>query len=233
MKRKFFISLILICGISFYVSAIDSLKYNRLVNTISRVQVPKIKDGCVIFTASGNRYAGIAFEHEKYQHIHSFKKLVQSEFQGKEIEPVLFYIMEIPEGVSELRYRLVIDGLWSTDPSNPNSCFDYVNEMSVSVLKVPLRKEFKTCKLGKNSVKFTYIGETNQNIKIAGTFNNWDPFMYTMTEVEPGRYEINLSLPKGTWFYAYFSGSTQMADNTNHNFVYTADGRVASVITID
>ncbi len=233
MKRKLFICIVLIFGVIFYANAIDSLKYNRLVNTISRVEAPQIKDGCIIFTASGNRHAGVAFEYENYQYIHSFKKLVKSEFQGKSVEPILFYIMEIPEGVSKLRYRIVIDGLWSTDPSNPNSFFDYTNEMSVSVLSIPFKQEFKTCKLGKNSVKFTYIGEANKNITIAGNFNNWDPFMYTLTEVEPGRYEINLNLPKGTWFYAYFSGSTQVPDSTNRNYVYTSDGRIASVIIID
>ncbi len=233
MNKKLFICIVLIFGSIFYANAIDSLKYNRLVNTISRVEAPKIKDGCIIFTAKGNRHAGIAFEYEDYQYIHSFKKLMRSEFHGEEVEPVLFYIMEVPEDVSELRYRIVIDGLWSTDPSNPNSFFDYKNEMNVSFLQVPFKKEFKTCKLGKNSVKFTYKGEANKKIKIAGTFNNWDPFMYVLKEVAPGQYEINLSLPKGTWFYAYFSGSTQIPDNTNRNFVYTADGMVASVITID
>ncbi len=233
MKRKLFICVILIFGLLFSANAIDALKYNRLVNTISRVTAPIVKDGCVIFTAKGNRHAGIAFEYENYRHIHSFKKLMKTEFQGQEVEPVLFYIMEIPQDLSELRYRIVIDGLWSTDPGNPDSFFDYANSMSVSVVKVPMKKEIKTCLQGKNSVKFTYFGEANKKVKIAGTFNNWDPFMYVLNELSPGHYEINLNLPKGTWFYAYFVGSSQLPDNTNRNFVYTSDGRLASVITID
>ncbi|EMB35285.1 hypothetical protein HMPREF9721_02046 [Treponema denticola ATCC 35404] len=44
---------------------------------------------------------------------------------------------------------------------------------------------------------------------------------------------MNLNLPSGTWLYAYFSGGSQLPDNTNKNYVYTADGRVASVITVN
>ena len=145
----------------------------------------------------------------------------------------MFYIFLIPDELTEIKYRLVIDGLWSSDPVNSNTAFDNIHSMSVSRIEVPYKKEYKTEVSGKSLVKFTYLGEPKKNIRLAGSFNNWDPFMYDLIEVSPGRYELNLNLPSGTWLYAYFSGGSQLPDNTNKNYVYTADGRVASVITVN
>ena len=65
--------------------------YQKLVESIVRVEAPKIKDGHIIFTSTARRHVGIAFSHEDYKHIHSFKKLPQNElYEGK--EPILFYI---------------------------------------------------------------------------------------------------------------------------------------------
>ncbi|MEL3912999.1 isoamylase [Treponema pedis] len=232
IKKKFIFFLVSVLSIISVFAEQDEYVYGQLVETISRVGIPKIEGRYIIFTASGKRHAGISFAHEDYRHIHSFKKLVRSDFQSDAENQILFYIFQIPDGIGEIRYRLVIDGLWSSDPENPDSVFDYTHGMSVSVVNVPFYKEYKTSIEGKNLVRFTYIGEAKQRIKLAGTFNNWDPFMYEMEEVVPGRYELALNLPKGTWFYAYFSGSMQLPDSTNKNYVYTADGRRASVITI-
>ncbi|MDR1747759.1 MAG: glycogen-binding domain-containing protein, partial [Spirochaetaceae bacterium] len=68
--------------------------------------------------------------------------------------------------------------------------------------------------------------------RLAGSFNNWDSFMYEMTETSAGIYQIDIPLPPGTYFYAFFSGTAQIADIKNPDRRYTADGRIASVITV-
>ena len=70
------------------------------------------------------RHVGIAFEHENFQSIHSFQRLYRSDDSTETKKSILFYIMQIPEEMRELRYRLVINGLWSTDPLNPDEIFD-------------------------------------------------------------------------------------------------------------
>ncbi|UTC62881.1 isoamylase [Treponema sp. OMZ 787] len=233
MKKSIF----LLIFVTLFLPAIFSEKsietefYQKLVESIVRVEAPKIKEGHIIFTSTAKRHVGISFSHEDYKYIHSFQKLPQNElYEGK--ETILFYIFQIPDELTEIKYRLVIDGLWSSDPINRNIVFDRIHSMSVSRIEVPYKKEYKTELSNKNSVKFTYLGEPKKTIRLAGSFNNWDPFMYDLIEVSPGRYELSLNLPAGTWFYAYFSGGTRLPDNTNKNHVYTADGRVASVITV-
>lgn len=206
--------------------------YGELVETISRADSPVINSKYIIFTANGSaRHVGIAFEHENFSTIYSFQRLYRSEDTDTK-KSILFFIFPIPEGMRELRYRMAINGLWSTDPLNKEEIFDYAAGMSLSTLKVPYQKEYKTIAESNGSTRFVYLGETGKKIYIAGTFNNWDPFMYTLEEVIPGRYELQLPLPKGTWHYAYFTGGKQIPDTTNKRHIYTSDGRVASVIDV-
>ena len=214
-------------------AAIDTYTYGELVETIARADAPLITGKYIIFTAAGAaRYVGIAFEHENFQSIHSFQRLYRSEDTDTK-KSILFYIMQIPEEMRELRYRLVINGLWSTDPLNPEEVFDYSAGMSLSVLKIPYQKEYKTQVENNGRTRFVYQGDTGKKIYLAGTFNNWDPFMYLLEEVMPGRYELFLPLPKGVWYYAYFREGKQIPDTTNRQHVYMTDGRTASVIAVE
>lgn len=221
---------------------IEALTYNNLVSTISRPREPVISGRYIIFTASGQaRHAGIAFEHENYTNLRTMRRLIRKDESGnprrdengKLLETILFYVAEIPPGVGEIKYRMVIDGLWTTDPLNPSTVYDYANGMMVSTLPVEYYETFKTNNVQAGQVRFVCRAKPASDIRLAGSFNNWDPFMYEMTETSPGEYELLLPLPRGTWYYAYFEGTTQLPDSTNPDRVYTKDGRIASVVTVE
>ncbi len=220
-----------------FSAEIESTTFNNLMAGISRSREPVVSGRYIVFTASGtSRHAGIAFEYENYRNIHSFQRLVRKNEKNekqKTADTVLFYISEIPPGLNEIRYRMVIDGLWTTDPMNQDSVYDYGNGMNISIVPVEYYEVFQTQNVNRGQVRFTYTGESGKTIRLAGTFNNWDPFMYEMAETSPGKYELILPLPAGKWYYAYFEGSTQLTDNTNREQVYTKDGRVASVVTVE
>ncbi len=231
-----FLALAPLCG-----SEIDSVTYARLVSSITQPEQPVLAGKYVIFTAHGDaRHAGIAFRHENYATIHSMKRIVrrdengmpQKDSFGKPMDTILFYIAKIPPGTVELQYRMVINGLWTTDPLNAQTVYDPENRMQVSVLSVQRYETFKTDYVKNGTVRFTCTADTGRSIRLAGSFNNWDPFMYEMTETAPGRYELVLPLPRGTWYYAYFDGTAQLPDPANPDRVYTRDGRVASVVTV-
>jgi hypothetical protein len=212
---------------------IEAKVYSDLVNGIVGLGGPVVSGRYVVFTASGKaRYTAVAFEHENYTELHSFKRLVRKDETGKEKEDVLFYIAEVPPECRQLNYRMVIDGLWTTDPQNKSEAYDYRNGMMVSTLPVDYYEVFKTSNVSNDRVRFAWTGASGKSITLAGTFNNWDPFMYDLTETSPGKYELVLPLPAGTWYYAYFEGTSQLTDYTNDDRVYTKDGRVASVITV-
>ncbi len=224
---------------------IDSVRYTRLVAEIGEPQPPVVRGRNIIFTASGDaRHMAIAFEHEGYAVLHNFMRLLPRGERGATQDPsgarttqraesTLFYIMEVPEETSEIRYRIVRDGLWSADPLNPQSVYDFSTGTRVSVVQVEPWRIYRTSSVDSRSVRFVYEGQSGEVIRLAGTFNNWDPFMYEMREFERGKYELTLPLPKGTWYYAFFIGTTQLQDTSSSMKVYTKDGRVASVITVE
>jgi hypothetical protein len=236
IRRKIAVVFFLLCILIAAHTAeqeIDPYTYGDLVETIARADAPLITGKYIIFTAAGSaRHAGIAFEHENFQSIHAFQRLYRSDEEADSKRSILFYIMQIPEEMRELRYRLVINGLWSTDPLNPEEIFDYSAGMSLSILKIPYQKEYKTAVENNGRTRFVYQGESGKRIYLAGTFNNWDPFMYTLEEVMPGRYELYLPLPNGVWYYAYFKDGKQIPDTTNRQHVYMTDGRTASLISV-
>ena len=82
-------------------------------------------------------------------------------------------------------------------------------------------------------VKFIYKGESGLKLNLAGTFTNWDPWIYQLEEIQPGLYELELPLTTGTYYYNYYLGLTPILDNTNPEKIYTADGRSASVIRVN
>ena len=242
MKRLFLIitaaslALVPLCG-----AEIESVTYARLVSSIDQPSEPVVAGKYVIFTAHGDaRYAGISFRHEDYATIHSLKRIVrrdeygmpQKDSSGRPLDTVLFYVAEIPPGTEEIQYRMVIDGLWTCDPLNERTAYDPDNRMHVSILTVNSYETFKTDYIKNGFVRFTCTAETGRSVRLAGSFNNWDPFMYEMVETSPGNYELTLPLPRGTWYYAYFDGTTQLPDPANPDRVYTRDGRVASVVTV-
>ncbi|MEL3907738.1 MAG: glycogen-binding domain-containing protein [Treponemataceae bacterium] len=213
------------------LNSIDDFAYKKLVAGIVKAGPPEIRNGCLIFTQDQKfRHAGIAFEFEDYKTVHNFTR-VPTNREGKS-DDVLFFILEIPENISEIKYRVSLDGLWTKDPQNENCFFDYTLGVTVSTVKVPFAHTKKTKILENGFVQFYFEGEPNESVRLAGTFNNWDPFMYEMQEVRPGEYFLTLPLLSGKWQYAFFVGTTQFKDPTNSKTVFSKEGKQASVIVV-
>lgn len=214
-------------------SEYKSYFYDKVIREIDRPQAPVITDDYIVFTAdAAARFVGIAFDFENFQTIHPFQILHTYDIDGKETNSVLFYCYERKHQVSEIKYRLVMDGLWTTDPENPVKEYDETINLYFS--KVANLGEIETItKPAPDSTRFIYKGESGLDLKLAGNFTNWDPWIYTMCETKPGFYELDLPLPTGKYYYSYFVGLVPVLDSTNPDKVYTADGRTANVLVVN
>lgn len=235
MKRFLFF----LCALQALFCGIAAADYNdETVLEIRGVAAPYEKDGTVVFTADAkSRFTGIAFDFEGYKTIHPFRIHTMRDMDGTAKGSVLFYILHRPEKAKSLSYRLVIDGLWTTDPANPDSYYDEKEGISLSRFTFASDLPQKTAPDATNAsshniVHFICRAGTRQKIYLAGSFTNWDPWIYEMKETSRGVYEIALPLPSGTHYYNYYSGMDALTDSTNPNKAYTKDGRVASVITV-
>jgi hypothetical protein len=208
---------------------------------------PVIYNEFIIFTADSNlRRVGISFAHENFANIYWFKKLTL--FQDpllvtippgqKFPDPyrdsgIQFHVYEIPEHLKELEYRLVINGLWTTDPNNTQTRRDPVSSLTLSVVRLPSRPSKPNPFNGlPEGLTFTFNGPPGETVTIAGSFNGWDPFMYEMKENPAGVYTFTLSLPAGKYQYVFFCQGKRIVDMYNPNRSYARDGSAASEIVV-
>ena len=212
----------------------DTYEYNLLVSAIKGVSSPYVSGDYVVFTAKKNSASvGIAFDFENFKTIHPYFLHKTFDIEGEEVASWFFFVLEKPKGIESISYRLIIDGLWSTDPENPEIRYDKESRLNFSFLKLPKEDDAYTKTLSNGFTQFVCLAPTGQKIRLGGSFTNWDSWIYEMSEVSPGRYEITLPLPPGIYYYAYYTGMTAFVDETNHERGYSADGKVVSCIKVE
>jgi hypothetical protein len=232
MKQPAIFLAAMILATSVSALEIESYRFTERILSISSPSAPDVFDGAVIFTASAQRRVGISFAHEGYGKVHWFKKLDSPQTAARS-KDVLIYIYEYPQGINELKYRLIVDGLWTSDPWNLPSQMDGRTGLSYSVVTLP-RSEGKPIASDAEEGKTIFYYETapGETVTVAGNFNSWDPFMYELKEESPGRYALSLSLPPGRYRYAFFHRGERVLDQRNPRKVYSSDHTIASEIDI-
>jgi 1,4-alpha-glucan branching enzyme len=143
-------------------------------------------------------------------------------------------VYEAPEGLAEIEYRLVLDGLWTTDPANPLSRRDRVSGIANSLVIMPQAKKEPVLRENpKGILNFSFKGPPGETVTVAGSFNHWDPFMYELEEYPEGVYTLSLSLPPGTYQYLFFHRGERYLDPYNFRRAYTREGDAASEVVIE
>ena len=212
----------------------DAYEYNLTLTDISGVKAPYISNNFIVFTAPVTANSiGIAFDFEEFRKIHYFQLKKNYGYEGEVTSSYYFYILEMPKKLSRVCYRVIIDGLWTVDPLNPNIFFNEKENYSLSYIDLPPAEIEITEKLDNGLTHFVCHAETGKKIRLGGTFTNWDSWIYEMKEIEPGKYVIDIPLHAGTYYYSYYSGITPFLDTTNPSRGYSSDGRVVSCITIN
>jgi len=163
------------------------------------------------------RFVGARFEAESYRILHVFTRNPYDVF-------VLDYT--VPEKTLTIRYRLVVDGLWMSDPSNPVSEPDPLgNRISVVTLdREPERPVMNPRIEADGRVTFEFHGPAGRRVSIQGDFNNWDPFIDALAETDPGVYRITLRVLPGSHWYRFFTDGRRLLDRVNVQTAEDPDG---------
>jgi len=234
MKRLFLLLVLAAMSLCcLYAQEDDKYTLDKIRTGIKSAQEPYLAENYIVFTAEYNhRFTGIAFDFEDYKVIHPFEKLVSYDYDNNPQGTVLFFILPIPKNSTGVSYRMIFDALWTTDPLNPVRKFSFESGCYVSQIRYENRTPVVTEKKS-DKVVFIHDSAPGKVVRLSGTFSNWDSFIYYMNEVTPGHYEIELPLPAGTYYYCYYEGLSPILDGTNPAKVYTPEGRIASVITVN
>jgi len=226
------------------IESINSYNLHDRLMSFSEPEAPVIVDDMIIFTASSSlRRVGVAFADEGFAKVHWFRRLMVSrdplEIPLDEKKPsrykdsgIIFHVHQIPEGAGEVEYRMIINGLWTVDPANPNSRRDS-SGLSRSIISLPPKETMPDPLKGPpGSLSFVFKGPPGETVTVAGNFNGWDPFMYELREGPSGNYSINIPLPPGKYQYVFFHRGQRFLDPYNANRIYAKDGKAASEIVI-
>lgn len=212
----------------------DTYEYDLTLAEISGVKAPYISNNFIVFTAPVTANSiGIAFDFEEFRKIHYYQLRKNYGYEGDVTSSYYFYILEMPKKLSRISYRVVIDGLWTTDPQNQNIVYNEYENYTLSYIDLPPEEIEITEKLANGLTHFVCHAETGKKIRLGGTFTNWDSWIYELKETEPGKYVIDIPLHPGTYYYSYYNGITPFIDETNPSRGYSNDGRVVSCITIN
>ena len=233
--------LILIIG-NIGAADINSHQFIDHIRSISEPRRPEIFENGVLFTASSShRRVGISFAHEGYARVHWFRPLmiprdsadfiVEGRFNRRQ-DPfidsgIMFHMEPIPHNLRNMDYRLIIDGLWTTDPLNPLSVTG-PSGIVESRVNMPQRPSSFQDPVQPGTFRFTFRAAPGERITVGGSFNNWDPFMYELMEISPGLYTLTLPLPPGSFQYLFFHRGEQITDPANPRRLYTREGNVVS-----
>ena len=167
------------------------------------------------------RFVGARFAGESWKILHPYSLNERGVY-------VLDY--PVPEGVREIRYRVVVDGLWMPDPSNPTTDVDPMGvAFSVYTLEAePARTIFNPKASSGGQLTFVFSGSPGRRVSLVGDFNNWDPFMAPLEETSPGSYAITLRVPAGEHWYYFFTDGRRILDRYNSQRGVSPDGMAVS-----
>ncbi|HUX21754.1 MAG TPA: hypothetical protein VMW69_10985 [Spirochaetia bacterium] len=195
---------------------------------LTEAHAPEVVGSSVLFTFSPQRnvrFVGIAFESEDFRTIHTFYRNQHG---------VFFYLHAIPPNQSNIVYRLVVDGLWRSDPQNADTVTDQSGVVLSQVAIPPQQLEITHSPIvkGDGEVEFYFKAAPNRIVTIAGDFNNWDPFMNQLTQEKGRFYTVTLRVSPGTHAYYFVSNGTPISDPLNPRVDYSSDGTKTSVFTV-
>jgi hypothetical protein len=208
---------------------IDSLSLHLHLASLKRAQAPEVLEGYLILTAKGPyRSVAAAFDNEGFTRLHAYERNEQG---------VFVLALPLPLKRSEpLAYRMVVDGTWMADPMNPLRAEGRAG-VELSLAMVPYLTDekaglYRIMDEDGRTAHFLFKGEPGMVVTVAGTFNNWDPFLYEMRETSPGVYRLDVVLTAGTHYYAFYYLGDGHPDPLNEDKASDRAGRVFSVLSV-
>jgi hypothetical protein len=194
--------------------AIDAQRLDIAIKSVESGGPPFLIGDVLIFShmpASGRaRFVGARFAHESFAVLHPFVRNEYGIF-------VLGY--PVPEGVGTIRYRIVVDGLWMSDPANPEAEPDSLGN-PISLFRIDKeipRSIINPAVLSDGELLFVFRAKPGQRISISGDFNDWEPSIDSLSEIpgKPGWFSIRLRIKPGAHYYFFFSNGMRILDPFN------------------
>ena len=209
---------------------IESLNLHLELAGMKAAKAPEAIEGELVLSSYGPyRSVAAAFAHEGFATLHPYERNRQGVF-------VLAYPIPLKRS-EDLEYRIIVDGVWITDPANPVKRADPETGLELSVAHVPYLSDlhlglYRLLDEDGSTARFLFRGASGESVTVCGDFDNWDPFIHEMTETSPGLYQLDLHLTPGRHFYTFVYRGEALTDPLNPVKASNQDGKVVSVLVV-
>jgi hypothetical protein len=224
------LALILLVASAAAASATSPAALDVTIRTIRTMQAPRLVGDSLILTYQrpheAVRFVGARFQHEQWAVLHVYSVNEYGVF-------VLDY--PLPAQLDRLTYRIVVDGLSMSDPSNPVvETNEKGDRVSVYRVETEPQRSIVNPEIKAGRATFVYRGKPGSRVSIVGDFNSWDPFApdYLMTEIRPGEFMVTVEVRPGRHYYAYFAAGRKVLDEANSETGIDPDGRRVNSFTV-
>lgn len=147
---------------------------------------------------------------------------------------VWFYLLTETPGQDRVKYKFIVDGLWTSDPQNPWKSYDG-NGSYVSMLEPVRTSEGRNLSfrvVDKNLIEFRIYRPEARFISIVGDFNSWNPENDLLEKGDDGVWRLTKRLGKGAYRYKYIVDGKWQPDYFNSNSASDEMGGICSVVRI-
>ena len=210
-----------------------SLPTPIVIQSVERAGPPRFLNRQVLLSympdspAHPVRLVAASFEHERYGVFHPYVRNANG---------VFLLLLDVPEGLESLTYRIAVDGLWTYDPANPQRFDDGSGVVfsTFSLEGLPPRSLISPEVRSEGEVTFRYRGRPGRFVSLIGEFNHWDPFWEPMPEDSrrPGLYQLTLRLPPGPHYYVFSVDGDRVPDPLNVELAENAEGYRVSTFQV-
>jgi 1,4-alpha-glucan branching enzyme len=147
---------------------------------------------------------------------------------------VWYYFIPGGEAPDRIRYKYIVDGLWTSDPRNPHRAYDgngsYVSLFEISPVHEGRFVTYR--KLDRNLVEFRIFKPDARMISLVGDFNNWNPENDLLEKGADGIWRLQKRLGRGTHRYKYIIDGRWHPDYNNSSSASDEMGSVCSLVRI-
>ena len=145
------------------------------------------------------------------------------------------FIYAIPVSTEKrVGYRYWVDGLWQHDPVNPNYYLDN-HDVAISLFEDDEASWVRSSNpiVMADGYDFYAYFDPGEQVYILGNFNNWNPFISPLKEVEPGKYYIRIQyLQPGEYHYYFWVGGFKRLDSRNYRVGVNSEGERVSIFRV-
>ncbi|MFW6364891.1 MAG: glycogen-binding domain-containing protein [Spirochaetota bacterium] len=150
---------------------------------------------------------------------------------------VWYYFLTGKRNNADVRYKFLVDGIWSPDPKNPRSAGDgtgsFVSRTTLPSSEVNRHVTFRFVEQdGITFVEFRTWQPDAGYVSVAGDFNNWNPENDPLRREEGGLWKTKVSIPPGTYRYKFIVDGVWTVDLYNPGTASDGMEGICSVLTV-